>query len=147
MYTLHMVEFFYIEVMTRGQNDVIDLTGEIRKKISASRIVNGSALIFVTGSTGALTTIEYEPGLIQDLPALMEKLVPEENAYSHDETWHDGNGHSHLRAALIGPSLTIPVADQKPLLGTWQQVVFLEFDNRPRERRIVVQVSGETGPD
>ena len=142
-----MVELFFVEIMTRGQSDVIDLTGEIRKKISASRIINGSALIFVTGSTGALTTLEYEPGLIQDLPALMEKLVPKENAYSHDETWHDGNGHSHLRAALIGPSLTIPVIDQKPLLGTWQQVVFLEFDNRPRERRIVVQVSGETVSD
>ena len=142
-----MVELFFIEVMTGGQNDVIDLTGEIRKKISASRIIDGSALIFVTGSTGALTTLEYEPGLIRDLPSLMEKLVPAENTYSHDETWNDGNGHSHLRAALIGPSLTIPVTDHKPLLGTWQQVVFLEFDNRPRERRIVVQVSGETGSD
>lgn len=142
-----MIDLFFIEIKTSGRNDVVDITVEIQKRIRASRIVNGSVLLFVPGSTGALTTIEYEPGLIQDLPELMEKLVPEKEAYSHDETWHDGNGHSHLRATLIGPSLTIPIADRKPLLGTWQQVVLLEFDNRPRERRIVVQVTGEGNPD
>lgn len=142
-----MIDLFFIEIKTRGRNDVVDITGEIQKKIRVSRIANGSVLLFVSGSTAALTTLEYEPGLIQDLPELMEKLIPEKDAYSHDETWHDGNGHSHLRATLIGPSLTIPIADRKPLLGTWQQVVLLEFDNRPRERRIVVQVTGEGNPD
>ena len=146
-YNDSMIDLFFIEIKTSGQNDIVDITGEIKERIRASRISDGSVLLFVFGSTAALTTIEYEPGLIQDFPELMEKLVPENDAYSHDETWHDGNGHSHLRATLIGPSLTIPIADRKPLLGTWQQVVFLEFDNRPRERRIVMQVTGEGNPD
>jgi secondary thiamine-phosphate synthase enzyme len=104
---------------------------------------NGCVLLFVPGATGALSTIEYEPGLIKDLPEFMEKIIPEKQYYHHNETWHDGNGHSHLRATLVGPSLTIPIQDQELILGTWQQVVFLEFDNKPHQRKIAVQFMGE----
>jgi secondary thiamine-phosphate synthase enzyme len=97
------------------------------------------------GSTGGITTIEYEPGLLKDVPELMEKLVPSDRDYEHDKTWHDGNGFSHLRAALIGPDVTVPFNDRQLLLGTWQQVVFLDFDNRPREREIFLQLVGDGG--
>jgi len=99
--------------------------------------------VFAAGSTGGITTIEFEPGLVRDFPAAMERLVPRELRYAHDETWHDGNGHSHVRASLIGPSLTVPVAAGKLVLGTWQQIVFVDFDNRPHQRMLVVTVMGE----
>ncbi len=111
--------------------------------VTQSQIEEGHVLIFVPGSTGALSTIEYEPGLKQDLPLLMEKLIPQQDQYHHNETWHDGNGHSHLRATLIGPSLTIPIEANKPILGTWQQIIFLEFDNKPHLRKLVVQITGD----
>ncbi len=111
--------------------------------LSESGVTDGSLLVFVPGATGAVTTIEFEQGLIRDLPSLMENLIPEGINYSHNETWGDGNGHSHLRASLIGPSLTIPVIGAEPVLGTWQQIVFLEFDNKPHDRKLVVQISGE----
>ena len=138
-----MVQLNYIQFETLGRNDVVDITDNLRQLVSQSGITHGSALVFVPGATGALSTIEFEPGLIKDFPILMEKLIPERDYYYHNETWHDGNGHSHLKATLIGPSLTIPFADSRLILGTWQQVIFLEFDNKPHHRRIAVQLSGE----
>ena len=132
-----------INISTKGQNEIVDITGEVRMLLSESGVTDGTLLVFVPGATGAVTTIEYEPGLIRDLPSLMENLIPEGINYSHNETWGDGNGHSHLRASLIGPSLIIPVIGAEPVLGTWQQIVFLEFDNKPHERKLVVQISGE----
>lgn len=119
-----------------------NITDEVREIVTESGINDGHVLIFVPGATGALSTIEYEPGLIRDFPELMEKLIPEKEYYLHNETWHDGNGHSHLRATLVGPSLTVPFADGTLLLGTWQQIIFLEFDNKPHHRKLVVQVMG-----
>lgn len=133
----------YININTRGRNEIIDITGDVRLILKDSGVSEGSILVFVPGATGAVTTIEFEPGLIKDFPDLMEKLIPENMNYLHNETWHDGNGHSHLRASLVGPSLTVPVIDGEPALGTWQQIIFLEFDNKPHSRRIIVQVSGE----
>lgn len=133
----------FININTSGENEMIDITGDVRLILKDSGVAEGSILIFVPGATGALTTIEFEPGLVKDFPDLMEKLIPENMNYLHNETWHDGNGHSHLRASLVGPSLTVPVIDGEPALGTWQQIIFLEFDNKPHQRRIIVQVSGE----
>lgn len=138
-----MIQLSYIEFETKGRNEIVDITGNIRQIVDRSGINDGSALIFVPGATGGLSTIEYEPGLIEDFPNLMEKLIPEKEYYFHNETWHDGNGHSHLKATLIGPSLTIPYENKRLILGTWQQVVFLEFDNKPHHRRIAVQLIGE----
>jgi len=133
----------YVNISTGGKNEIADITGDVRLILKNSGVSAGSILVFVPGATGAVTTIEFEPGLARDFPALMERLIPENITYLHNETWHDGNGHSHLRASLIGPSLTIPVIDAELVLGTWQQIIFLEFDNKPHNRRIVVQVSGE----
>jgi secondary thiamine-phosphate synthase enzyme len=138
-----MITLSTINVSTQARNEIVDLTADIRKIVAAAKMRDGQALVFVPGSTGALSTIEYEPGLLRDLPQLLEKLVPEGRSYHHDQTWHDGNGHAHLRATLIGPSLTVPFAKQQLLLGTWQQIVFLEFDNKPRQRSIIVQLQGE----
>jgi secondary thiamine-phosphate synthase enzyme len=138
-----MVQLNYIQFETKGRNDVVDITDNLRQLVSQSGITHGSALVFVPGATGALSTIEFEPGLVKDFPILMEKLIPEREYYYHNETWHDGNGHSHLKATLIGPSLTIPFADSRLILGTWQQVIFLEFDNKPHRRRLAVQLMGE----
>jgi secondary thiamine-phosphate synthase enzyme len=138
-----MLKLFHIEINTLGKNEVIDITEDIQGLIHQSDINDGSVLVFVPGATGALSTIEYEPGLKIDFPELMEALIPEKKVYHHNETWHDGNGHSHLRATLIGPSLTIPFQNQRLILGTWQQVVFLEFDNKPHRRKIVLQITGE----
>ena len=138
-----MVKRYNIELSTLGKNEMIDITEDIQDKIIQSNKRAGIVLVFVPGATGALSTIEYEPGLKKDFPELMEQLVPEKKYYSHNETWHDGNGHSHLKATLIGPSLTIPFENQRLLLGTWQQVIFLEFDNKPHNRQIIVQIMGE----
>lgn len=138
-----MVQLNHIEFETKGRNEIVDITDNIRQIVSRSGISDGSALVFVPGATGGLSTIEYEPGLIKDFPKLMEKLIPEKEYYFHNETWHDGNGHSHLKATLIGPSLTIPFENKQLILGTWQQVVFLEFDNKSHHRRIAVQLIGE----
>jgi secondary thiamine-phosphate synthase enzyme len=138
-----MVDTQEIRLKTSGAGDVIDITQEIQGAVTRSRLKSGSVTVFVPGSTGGLTTLEYEPGLLQDLPNLMEKLVPSDRPYQHDETWHDGNGFSHLRSAMIGPDITVPFVSGKLLLGTWQQVVFLEFDNKPRSRRVILQLIGE----
>ena len=132
-----------IKLRTRGNPDLVDITGQISAILRDSGLKAGNLTVFVIGSTAAITTFEYEPGLVTDMQELYDKLVPKNRHYSHDETWGDANGFSHLRAALQGPSLTIPFKQARLLLGTWQQVVVAEFDNRPRERQIVVQIIGE----
>ncbi len=132
-----------ITLATKGAGDIVDITDRVADAVRTSGMTSGSVTVFVPGSTGGLTTIEYEPGLLADWPELMETLVPSDRTYRHDQTWHDGNGFSHLRAALIGPDITIPFTAGRLLLGTWQQVVFLEFDNRGRQRELAVQIMGE----
>ena len=128
---------------TAGPGDIINLTTNIMKTVQESGITSGILTVFAPGSTTGITTIEYEPGLLKDIPELMEKLIPSNRSYHHDETWHDGNGFSHLRSALIGSDLTVPFVSGKLTLGIWQQIVFLEFDNRPRNRTVVLQIMGE----
>ena len=131
-----------ISLSTRGDAEVLDITGEIASKISEHELREGQVLVFVPGSTAGLTTVEFEPGLVRDLPEFFERIAPRDHPYHHEETWHDGNGHSHVRASLLGPSLTVPVQDGRPVLGTWQQIVLVDFDARPRRRELVVQLSG-----
>jgi secondary thiamine-phosphate synthase enzyme len=131
-----------IQVQTE-EMDIVDITAQAQKAVDASGIDNGMACIFNSGSTGAVTTIEHEPGLLQDLPAALERIAPRGITYQHEERWHDGNGHSHIRASLIGPGLTVPVIDGTLQLGTWQQVVFVECDVKPRQRSLLVQVVGD----
>ncbi len=132
-----------INIKTADEVDMIDITEEVQKIVSKSKLRNGFACIFVPGSTGCITTIEYEPGLKKDFPKILEKIVPKNNYYAHHETWHDDNGHSHVRASLIGPSITIPIKEKKLLHGTWQQIVFIELDTTSRQRNIIVQIVGE----
>lgn len=131
-----------LSIETGGFPDIIDMSAQVSAVLQRSRIDDGLLTVFVPGSTAGITTIEYEPGLLQDLPALCEKLAPRGVAYHHDQTWHDGNGYAHLLAALFKPSLSVPFAGGKPTLGTWQQVVLMDFDNRRRNRKIVFQVMG-----
>ena len=128
---------------TQGYCDIIDITAKVQDQIKKEKIQKGLATLFVSGSTAALTTIEYEPGLVQDMKEFVEKLIPSNQRYHHDDRWGDDNGFSHLRASLFGPSLQIPIESGRMLLGTWQQVVLVDFDNRPRTREIVVQIMGE----
>lgn len=128
---------------TKGNPDLINITDEIAGILASSGLKKGSLTVFVIGSTAAITTFEYESGLVSDMRDLYEKLVPQKKHYNHDQTWGDANGFSHLRAALQGPSFSIPFEDAKLMLGTWQQVVLAEFDNRPRKREVVVQLIGE----
>jgi len=133
----------YVEISTRGHADMVDITPDISSLIRNNGFENGNLTVFVSGSTAGVTTIEYEPGLKKDFPEMLDKVAPAGVRYHHDDTWGDRNGHAHLRAALIGPSLTVPFRDGKMLLGTWQQVVVVDFDARPRQRKIVVQIMGE----
>ena len=137
------IEAHNIFVKTTAKTDIIDLTPHVTQKITGSSFQNGTVTLFIPGSTAALTTIEYESGVINDLKKVIEKMAPADLYYEHNERWGDGNGYSHVRSALIGPSLHIPIIDGKLILGTWQQIVLLDFDNRPRERQIVIQISGE----
>lgn len=132
-----------IQVSTRGNTDIHDITNDISAIVLESGMQEGQVTVFVPGATAGISVVEYEPGLLQDVPAMMEKIAPSDETYQHNQTWHDGNGHSHLRATLMKPSLTIPFVDQKLTLGTWQQVILLDFDTRPRERDIVVQLIGK----
>ena len=138
------IETKKITESTAGFCDIIDLTAKLKEHIQQANIRAGTATLFVSGSTAALTTIEHEPGLIQDLKEFVEKYIPSGRRYHHDDRWGDDNGFSHLRAALFGPSLAIPIVNGAPSLGTWQQVILLDFDNRPRTREIIVQLIGET---
>jgi len=130
-------------ISTKGDTDILDITQEVQKKIDSSGLTEGNVLVFVNGSTAGVTTIEYEPGLRKDYPDFFERIIPTNITYQHDKTWHDGNGHSHVRAALQGASLTIPFSNRNLLLGTWQQIILIDFDNRPRKRNIIVQVTGK----
>jgi secondary thiamine-phosphate synthase enzyme len=132
-----------IEISTGGNPDLLDITPQVMRLLAATKLIRGSVTLFVIGSTAALTTFEYEPGLVKDMRDVYEKIAPVHKRYSHDETWGDANGYSHVRASLQGPSLTVPFEGGKLLLGTWQQVVLAEFDNRPRDRRVVAQFVGE----
>jgi secondary thiamine-phosphate synthase enzyme len=133
----------YINIKSEGKNDIIDITNESQRIVEQSNLKNGIMNISNPGSTGGLTTIEYEPGLLNDLPELLEKLIPSNIFYDHDKTWGDGNGHAHLRSALIGTSISLPIINGKLVLGKWQQVIFIDFDTRPRIRNIIVQIVGE----
>jgi secondary thiamine-phosphate synthase enzyme len=139
----HMVLQQQITVSTAGHGDMHDLTEQVAAIVSRSRIRTGLVHVFNIGSTAAVGVIEFEPGLQKDLPAVLDRLLPASREYGHEQTWHDGNGHSHLQATLLGPGLTVPVGEGKLLLGTWQQVFHLECDTRPRQRVVVVTVQGE----
>lgn len=132
-----------IFIRSKGEGDMIDITPEISKILTESKLKDGIITIFVSGSTAAVTTIEYEPGLRQDFPHMLSRIVPKNIEYQHENMWHDGNGHSHVRASLIGPSLTIPFKDSTLMLGTWQQIVFLEMDINKRERNVILQMMGD----
>jgi len=132
-----------ISLRTRGFSDVQDITPSVRDIVGKSPVRNGLATVFCPGSTGAVTTVEFEEGALEDLKGAIERLVPSNIDYAHDRRWGDGNGFAHVRAAILGPSLTVPVMGGKLALGTWQQIVFIDFDNRGRQRRIMVQVLGE----
>ena len=138
------VKNYVLTFPTTGKTDLVDITRDVAVRVRESDIVEGSVLVFVPGSTAALTTIEYEGGVIEDLKEAVARLAPENLHYRHDASWGDGNGYSHVRAALLGPSLTIPVIEGKLVLGTWQQVILCDFDNRPRKRQVVVQVTGKS---
>jgi len=131
------------ELGTTGENDIVDVSGEVDRIVKESGLREGLACVYVSGSTGSLTTIEYEPGLLEDLPDALERLAPKDIVYQHHLRWQDGNGHSHVRASIMGPSLTVPFRDRSPILGTWQQIVFIEMDVKPRKRTIHVQLVGE----
>jgi secondary thiamine-phosphate synthase enzyme len=132
-----------IRLSTKGAGDLIDLTREVADAVQRARLQTGNVTVFVVGSTAAITTFEYEPGLVRDMQEFYEELAPSTRDYHHDETWGDANGFSHVRATFTGPSLTVPFEQGKVLLGTWQQVVLAEFDNRPRTREIVLHIIGE----
>jgi secondary thiamine-phosphate synthase enzyme len=129
-----------ITLRTRGHGDMHDLTGEVNRIVARSGIQTGLSHIFTVGSTAAVGAIEFEPGLRKDLPEVLDRLMPPSREYGHEQTWHDGNGHSHLQATLLGPSLSVPVSGGQLVLGTWQQIFLLECDIRPRERSVVVTV-------
>jgi len=133
----------YLSFSTSGDTDIIDMTRQVSEKVVTSGIEEGYVHLFVPGSTASITTIEYERGAVSDLKEAIERLAPEDKYYRHNERWGDGNGHAHVRASLLGPSLTIPVINGRLALGTWQQVVFIDFDNHPRERRVILQLAGK----
>ena len=138
-----MIVTKYLSVATRGNTDVIDITPDCQKIVKLSGIGDGIITVFSPGSTGSLTTIEYEPNLVKDFQNTLERVAPSDKVYEHSKTWHDDNGVSHVRSSLMGPFITVPFTDGELTLGTWQQIVFCDFDTRPRKRRLVVQVMGE----
>lgn len=137
------VKLNHIFLTTRGNADIIDITPKVRECIESSTLSNGLVTIFCPSSTSGVTTLEYEEGVQKDLQRVFDEVAPPDTYYNHEEAWHDGNGHSHVRAALLKASLTIPLVDKRMTLGTWQQIVYIDFDNRPRKREIIVQVLGE----
>ncbi|MBM4465857.1 MAG: YjbQ family protein [Chloroflexi bacterium] len=132
-----------IGLKTKGDCHIVDITREVAQEVAGSGLKDGTVTVFVTGSTGGVTTVEYESGLLSDLRNLFDRLVPTNIPYQHNLRWGDGNGHAHVRASLLGASLTVPFVDQRLALGTWQQIVFIDFDNRPRSRELVLQLMGE----
>jgi secondary thiamine-phosphate synthase enzyme len=133
-----------VTLETNGEPDIIDVTKQVEAQVQSSGIRTGLVSVFCVGSTGAVTTIEFEPGLLEDLPNAMDRIAPQDATYEHHLRWQDGNGHSHVRASIIGPTLTIPIINGNLPLGTWQQIVFLELDVRPRKRRLIIQAIGDT---
>ncbi|MBD3383866.1 YjbQ family protein [candidate division KSB1 bacterium] len=131
-----------IPVSTKGNADIIDITGQARERLDKSGLSDGMVHFFVSGSTAAITTTEYEPGLIEDLPEALERIAPSGSDYHHDATWGDGNGHSHVRASFLGPGLGVPFANGRMALGTWQQIIVIDMDNRSRKREIIMQMMG-----
>jgi len=132
-----------ISLSTRGNADIHDITDQVRQLVTQSRLKNGVATLFCPSSTSALTTIEYEPGCLSDLRRLFDEIISPNRTYQHDQAWGDGNGHSHVRAALLGASLSVPFVESRLTLGTWQQIIYVDFDNRPRRRELVVQMVGD----
>jgi len=131
------------KIKTKGNTDILDITPDVKKALKDAKIENGIANVFVPGSTGGITTIEYEPGLKKDLPAAFERIAPQNIEYAHHQTWGDWNGHSHVRSALLGTSFTVPFVKANLILGTWQQIILVDFDTHPRTREIIVQIVGE----
>jgi secondary thiamine-phosphate synthase enzyme len=132
-----------ISLQTRGNCDIIDITPQVEHEVAVAKLNSGMVTVFVAGSTAGVTTIEYESGLLADFKNMWERVVPRNIPYEHDSRWGDGNGFSHVRSSLLGPSLVVPFSDRKLVLGTWQQIVFVDFDNRSRSRQIVLQIMGE----
>jgi secondary thiamine-phosphate synthase enzyme len=130
-------------ISTLGHTDILDITSQVQEKVKLSGVEGGAVIVFVSGSTAGVTTVEYEPGLLKDLKRALEQLAPENIPYAHDAAWGDGNGHAHVRASLLGPSLSVPIEDGRLALGTWQQIVLVDFDNRSRRRQVLVQIVGE----
>ena len=137
------VETKSFTISTQGDCDILDITPQVSRELSKAELSSGTATVFVAGSTCAVTTIEYESGVLSDLKDAFERMAPEAMHYAHNARWGDGNGHSHVRASVLGPSLTVPFSENGPLLGTWQQIVLVDFDNRPRTRKVIVQIIGE----
>jgi secondary thiamine-phosphate synthase enzyme len=132
-----------ITLQSRGNCDIIDITSQVARNVEKSGVNSGIVTLFIVGSTAGITTIEYEPNLLSDFKNMWDRVIPQNILYEHNKTWGDGNGHSHVRASTLGASLTIPFVDKKLTLGTWQQIVFVDFDNRPRSRKIAIQILGE----
>ena len=139
-----MVKTKKLKIKTKGNCDIVNITGQVAEAVAQSKIADGLVTVFNVGSTAGITTTEYEPGLVNyDIEAAFEKIVPQNSRYEHEETWHDDNGHAHVRAALLGPSLSVPVVDGRLTLGTWQQIILVDFDTRPRTRTVICQIIGE----
>ena len=138
-----MVITAQITLHTRGDGDITDITPEVARAVEESGLTGGTVTVFIPGSTAGVTTVEYEPGLVADLGNLWERIAPRGIDYQHDQRWHDGNGHSHVRASLLGASLAVPFHNGKLLLGTWQQIIVVDFDNRARSRQVILQIMGE----
>ena len=137
------IETYSISISTKGNCDIIDITDDVSVLIDKNKFIEGNVLLFAGGSTAGITTIEFEPGLLKDYPKFFDRIAPVKINYDHDNTWHDGNGHSHVRAAIQGASLTVPFSKGRLLLGTWQQIIFVDFDNRSRRREVTVQIMGK----
>ena len=132
-----------IKIKSRGETDIINITDEVEDSVRKSKLKNGVITVFVPGATGGLTTVEYESGLVDDLKDAFERMAPRRGEYAHNAKWGDGNGFSHVRASLLGPSITVPFSGGELTLGTWQQIIFIDFDNRPRSRELVLQIIGD----
>ena len=137
------VETKSFTISTQGDCDILDITPHVSRELGRANLSSGTVTVFVAGSTCAITTIEFESGVLSDLKDAFERMAPEAMHYAHNARWGDGNGHSHVRASVLGPSLTVPFSEGSPLLGTWQQIVLVDFDNRPRTRRVILQIIGE----
>jgi secondary thiamine-phosphate synthase enzyme len=132
-----------ITLQSRGNCDIINMTSQVTKHVEKSGVNNGTVTLFVVGSTAGITTVEYEPNLLSDFKEMWDRVIPQNIPYQHNKTWGDGNGHSHVRASTLGASLTVPFVNKRLTLGTWQQIIFVDFDNRPRSRKVIVQLLGE----